>query len=102
MLDLDRGDVLATGDDDVLGAILDYDLAALIEHADIAGMKPAAGKGLPGGLFVLEIALHHDIAAEHHLAGGLAIARHGPHGFGIEHRDGFFERVRHTLPALHL
>ena len=74
----------------------------LIEHADIAGMKPAAGKGLFGGLFVLEITLHHDIAAEHHLAGGLAVARHLAHGFGVEHRDSFLQRVGHALPALAL
>ena len=45
VLDLDGGDVLAAGNDDVLGAVLDDDVAVLVEHAEIAGVKPAAGKG---------------------------------------------------------
>ena len=63
-------------------------------------MKPAAGKGFIGGLFVLEIAFHHDIAAEHHLTDGLAVARHRLHGLGIEHGDGFLQRVGHALTPL--
>src|SRR3954463_8039003 len=42
VLDFDRGDVLATGDDDVLGTVLDDDVAVLVEHAEVAGVKPAA------------------------------------------------------------
>ena len=102
VLDLDRGDVLAAGDDDVLGAVLDDDVAVLIEHAEVAGVKPAAGKGLLRRLLVLQIALHHDIAAKHDLADGLAIARHLAHGFGIDHGDAFLQRVGHTLPSLQL
>src|SRR5260370_25027400 len=102
IFDFDRGDVFTAGNDDVLGAVLDDDITVLIEQPDITGMKPAAGKGLFGGLFVLEITLHHDIAAEHHLADRLAVARHLAHGFGIEYRDGFLQRVGHALPALAL
>ena len=53
-------------------------------------------------LLVLQIALHHDIAAEHDLADGLAVARHLFHGLGIDHGDGFLERVGHALPPLEL
>src|SRR5690606_39233586 len=38
VLDLDRGDVLAARDDDVLGAILDPDIAVRLEHAEVAGV----------------------------------------------------------------
>src|SRR6202011_2901940 len=84
------------------GAVLDDDIAVLVEHAEIAGVKPAAGEGFLGRLLVLEGTLHHDIAAEHYLADGLAVARHLAHGFGIAHRDVFLPRVGHTLAALYL
>ena len=41
-LDLDRGDVLAAGDDDVLGAVLDLHVAVGVLDREIAGVKPAA------------------------------------------------------------
>src|ERR1700723_2296185 len=37
-----------------------------------------------------------------HFASGFATARHRLHGFGIEHRDTFLQRVGHPLPALKL
>ncbi|MGY3467361.1 hypothetical protein ACVW0I_004232 [Bradyrhizobium sp. LM6.11] len=100
VLDLDGGNVLAAGNDDVLGAILDDDIAMRVEHAEVAGVKPAAFEGVPGRLLVLEVALHHDVAAEHDLADGLAIARHLPHGLRIDDGDAFLERVGHALPPL--
>jgi hypothetical protein len=42
VLDLDGGDVLATGDDDVLGAVLDVDVAVLVPDRQIAAVEPAA------------------------------------------------------------
>ena len=46
VLDLDRRDVLAARDDDVLGAVLELDIAVRVQHAEIAGMEPAALEGL--------------------------------------------------------
>src|SRR5215211_9352814 len=43
VLDLDRGDVLAARDDDVLRAILELDVAVRMLDAEVAGMEPAAG-----------------------------------------------------------
>src|SRR5574340_571031 len=40
-LDLDGGDVLTAGDDDILAAIADLDVAVRMHHADIAGSEPA-------------------------------------------------------------
>ena len=45
-LDLDRADVLAAGDDDVLRAVLDLDIAVGVHHREVAGVEPAAGEGL--------------------------------------------------------
>jgi hypothetical protein len=50
VLDLDRRDVLAARDDDVLGAVLELDVAVGVHDAEVAGMEPAAGEGLVGGL----------------------------------------------------
>src|SRR5262245_19609480 len=55
VLDLVRGDILAARDDDILGAVLELDVAVWIEHAEIAGMEPATGERLLGRLLVLEI-----------------------------------------------
>src|SRR5690606_4198687 len=58
-LDLDGGDVLATGDDDVLEAVLDLHVTVLVPHTQVAGMEPAALEGFGGGGRVLQVALHH-------------------------------------------
>src|SRR5690606_26258773 len=48
VLDLDRRDVLATRDDDVLGPVLDADISVGLEHPEVARMEPAAREGLGG------------------------------------------------------
>ena len=49
-------------------------------------MKPASGKGLIGRRRVLQIALHHGVAAQHQLAHRLAVARHFDERLRIKHR----------------
>src|SRR5690606_30576141 len=66
------------------------------------GMKPSAGESFSRCLLVLEVPLHHDVAAEHDLADGFAVARHLAHRFRVKDGDGFLERVRNTLPSLEL
>ena len=53
VLHLDRGDVLAARDDDVLGAVLQLDVAVRILDPEIAGTEPAAFEGLLRRLRVL-------------------------------------------------
>src|SRR5208283_3356656 len=65
VLHIDRGDVLAARDDDVLRAVAELDVAVRMLDPEIAGVEPAAGEGLVGRRLVLEVALHHDVAAEH-------------------------------------
>ena len=65
-------------------------------------MEPAAGEGLVGRRLVLEIALHHDIAAEHHLAHRLAVGRHGLHRFGVEHVERLERVIAHALARLEM
>ena len=64
-LDLDRRNILAAGDDDVLGAVFDFDIAVGVHHGEVACMKPAALERGLGGFGVGEIA-HHDVVAAHH------------------------------------
>lgn len=75
ILHFDRRDVLAAGDDDVLGAILELDVAVGVHDTEIAGMKPAAGERLIRRFAVLQVALHDDVATEHHFADGLTVGR---------------------------
>jgi len=44
-LDLDRRNVLAAGDDDVLGPVLELNVAVGMLDAEVARMEPAAGEG---------------------------------------------------------
>ena len=46
LLDLDRGDVLAAGDDHVLLAVAQLDVAVGVHDAEVAGVEPAAGERL--------------------------------------------------------
>ncbi len=46
LLDLDRRDVLAAGDDDVLGAVAQFDVAVGVPDGQITGVEPAAAKRL--------------------------------------------------------
>src|SRR3954453_286496 len=81
VLDLDGGDVLAAGDDHVLLAVGDREVAALVDRAAVAGVEPAALQCLAGGVGVLPVAGEHRVALHQHLTG---VA--GPHA-GAQRRD---------------
>ena len=64
-LDLDRVHVLAAGDDHVLEPVLDEDVAAVVDPADVAGAEPAVlGDRLRGRLRLVVVALHQLRCAE--------------------------------------
>ena len=69
LLDLARIDVGAAGDDEVLGAVLEVQIAVGVEGADVAGVQPAAAQGRGRGLVVAPIAGHHHVAAAEDFAG---------------------------------
>ena len=66
--------VEAAGDIHVFQAVGDFQVAVLVKHADVAGVQPAVGvDGFGGFIRVVEITLHHVVAAYHYfacLAGG--------------------------------
>ncbi len=63
-------------------------------------MEPAALEGIGRGARILQIALHHHVAAEHHLPHGLPVGRNPHHRFGIHHREVLQRMVAHPLPRL--
>ncbi len=102
VLDLDRGDVLATGNDHILGTVADLRIAIRVDHGQVTGMEPAAGKCLGGGPRIVQVALHGDVAAEHDLAQGLPVVRHRLQGQGIEHLHVLLQQTGHALAAVAL
>ncbi len=63
-------------------------------------MEPAALEGLRGGGGILQVALHHHIAAEHDLAQGGAVRGNGLHRVRIEDVERFEHRIAHALARL--
>src|SRR5690348_1956876 len=68
VLDLDRGDVLAAGDDHVLFAVLDGQIAIGSDEAAVAGVEPAALQASRGLLGLLPVALEDHVGAGQDLA----------------------------------
>ena len=102
VLDLDGRDVLAARDDDVLGAVLDLRVAVGMHHREVARVEPAAAEGILGGLRVLQITLHGDVAAEEDLPHGLAVGRNRLERRRIEHHHVLLHHIGHALPAVEL
>src|SRR5262249_40604064 len=73
VLDLDRRHVLAARDDDVLLAIADADVGAVLV-ATVAGVKPAVDDRLGRFLRLVPVALEDVVRARQHLA--LAVHAH--------------------------
>ena len=85
VLDLGRVAVEPAHDEHVLDAVGDAQVAALVHHADVAGVQPAVGVDrFGGGGWIIEVAFHHVVAAHHdfaglaawHLGAGLVDAAH--------------------------
>src|SRR5712692_7961299 len=57
-LHLDARNVLAAGNDDVLGAVLDLDVAVRMLHGEVAGMHPAGAESFGRRLRFLEVPEH--------------------------------------------
>ena len=66
----------------------------------VPGMEPAAGEGFRGRGFVLQVALHDDVAAHEQFAHRLAILRQRRQGHGIGDDQRLLNGVGHALPGL--
>ncbi len=98
LLDLERGNVFAARDDDVLGAILDLDIAVRVHDREVAGVEPAAVEALLGGRLVLQIALHQGITAQHQFADRGAVGRDVRHRLAIDNALPAEGQTCHSLP----
>ena len=101
VLNFNGRNVFAAGNDDVLGAVFELQVVVGVHHAEVAGVKPPARKGARGGFRVFQVALHHDVAAEHRLADFRAVARGRPHAVvRAQHIQAFQRVVAHSLPRV--
>ena len=97
VLDLERRDVFAARDDDVLRPILHLDVAVGMHHGKVARVEPAATEGLFGCLGVLQVALHRDVSPEHHLTHRFAVGRCRRHRGGVHDGEAFLGEEPDTL-----
>ena len=95
---LEARNILSAGDDDVLGAVLDLDRTVGMPNGEIAGEAPVSDERFCRCCLVLEVPLHHGIAAHHNLADSRAIAGNRNHCLGISDRDRFDHGVGNALP----
>nr|POE88193.1 hypothetical protein CFP56_11422 [Quercus suber] len=75
-LERERGDVLAAGDDDVLGAVEDLDRAVRVPDGEVAAVLHAAREQLARRGRVLVVAARAQVAHEHDLADLAAVLGH--------------------------
>ena len=76
LLDLHRGDVLSTGDDDVLAPVPDLDVAVGVHHGQVPGQEAPVAGDLSCRLVVTVVAEHDVVAADRDVADRLAVGRH--------------------------
>ena len=100
IFNFDGGDVFSAGNNDVLAAILDLDVAVRVHHGKVACVKPAACKGLFGCRRIFKVALHDHIAAKEYFPHGLAIGRHRQQGLRVQHRDSLLQGIGHALATI--
>src|SRR5262249_57871604 len=93
-------DVLAAGDDDVLGAIADLDVAAGVPDRHVAGVKPAARERVVGRGRAPDVLLHDGVAADEDLAQRRAVARDRFQRRRIGHHELALERSQYALTRL--
>ena len=66
LLNLLRGDVLSSADDDVLLAIANLNVTRRMHNSQIAAVEPTATESGLGGRGILEVALHNNVSTHHH------------------------------------
>ncbi len=76
LLHLNRRDIFAAADDDVLFPVDDVHVIFVVPDRHVAGVQPAIDDRAAGRFRLLVIAVHHVIAANNNLADTLHIARH--------------------------
>ena len=73
VFDFERRDVFTAGNDDVLLAVDEGDVAGGVDGGHVTGMEPAVAEGFGGGLGLVPIAEHDAVAASYDFTDGDAI-----------------------------
>src|SRR5580658_6509551 len=69
---------------------------------EVARMKPPARESLVGRRLVLEVALHYDVATEHHFAHRFSVGGHGDHRFRIDDIERLERMIADALTRLQM
>ena len=102
IFNLDRRNIFPARNNDVFGPVFKLHITAVVNHAEIARVKPASCKCLVCRISVFQVALHDDIAAKHHLAHALAIFRNPLHGFWIHDGQPSLQGITNPLASISL
>src|SRR5262249_58537143 len=95
---LNRGNILAATNDDVLLTIAQLGIAIWMHHGQVTAVEPATTEGLSGGLGLGVISQHDVVAAHDDLAQSLRIGGHVLHVI-IDHPPLFRNYVRDSFPG---
>src|SRR5271157_4370832 len=99
LLDFNGRDILAAGNDDVLHAVADFDVAVGVDDGEVAGVEPAALKCIRGGFGIVVIAQHDVIAAHEDFAHGQAVGGNVVHGAIGDAQIHAGDHIGHTLAS---
>jgi hypothetical protein len=96
VLDLNRRDVLAPADDDVLGAIANLDVAVGVHDSEVARVQALGSQHLGRGFRIVKIPGHHRGGADHDLPHRAAVGRNVGAQL-VEHPHLVHDHGRHPL-----
>ncbi len=98
-LHLDCRDVLTARDNDVLGAISQFDVGVRVDDAEITRVEPSSAKGFRRRTRIPKVARQHRVATDEYFANRLAIGRHVAH-LVVDDSPAGDSDVQHALACL--
>jgi hypothetical protein len=99
LLDLDRRDVFAAGDDDVLQPVAQLDVPIGVHHGEVARVKPAAAESPLRGVGIAVVPGHHVVSAHDDLAHARAVRGDVAH-VGVHNAERLCDDRSHALACL--
>ncbi|EDM49264.1 hypothetical protein MDG893_07700 [Marinobacter algicola DG893] len=100
LLHFQTGDVFAAGDNHVLGPVADFDIVIRMHNGEVSCVEPAVAERLFGGFLILQVPLHHRVAADTDLAHDISVSRYCFSADHIQHCD-FIQAVHGNALAGH-
>src|SRR6267378_3139583 len=97
-LDLQCRNVFSTGDDDVLGAVLDFYITIGMKHGEVPCMEPSSAECILRCLGIPVVAFHDTVSADDEFAALLAVRLDAGHVFANDAL--LHHQISHALPRL--